>query len=226
MWARFCGTAFRRGFQMMSDVGQRQRGVCLCGETGPMARPRRGGVRHRDCGRVRRRTVPVLNGSAVRLYLSVLVREKDRAMRRQTGTRRGPDVHVVRGRIISLQHRLGPRTAGPTACPRLPRVHAQRSERGAWRSRAFHVDFQDPPYTSHPSSMIHLIRSSVPRKPTNQLTSRLSTHTPHFQRNTHKNSTSKNFCNFRPAQKKHPAPGSPRSSTCVPRRYRSIHGLM
>ena len=92
MWARFCGTEFRRGFQMMSDVGQRQRGVCLCGETGPMARPRRGGVRHRDCGRVRRRTVPVLNGSAVRLYLSVLVREKDRAMRRQTGTRRGQDV--------------------------------------------------------------------------------------------------------------------------------------
>ena len=91
MWARFCGTAFRRGFQMMSDVGQRQRGVCLCGETGPMARPRRGGVRHRDCGRVRRRTVPVLNGSAVRLYLSVLVREKDRAMRRQTGTRRAGD---------------------------------------------------------------------------------------------------------------------------------------
>ena len=135
MWARFCGTAFRRGFQMMSDVGQRQRGVCLCGETGPMARPRRGGVRHRDCGRVRRRTVPVLNGSAVRLYLSVLVREKDRAMRRQTGTRRAGD-RVVRGRIISsLQHRLGPRTAGPTACPRLPRVHAQRSERGAWRSR-------------------------------------------------------------------------------------------
>ena len=123
MWARFCGTAFRRGFQMMSDVGQRQRGVCLCGETGPMARPRRGGVRHRDCGRVRRRTVPVLNGSAVRLYLSVLVREKDRAMRRQTGTRRAG--RCARGRIISLQHRLGPRTAGPTACPRLPRVHAQ-----------------------------------------------------------------------------------------------------
>ena len=136
MWARFCGTAFRRGFQMMSDVGQRQRGVCLCGETGPMARPRRGGVRHRDCGRVRRRTVPVLNGSAVRLYLSVLVREKDRAMRRQTGTRRGPDVHVVRGPVLFLcSTGLGPRTAGPTACPRLPRVHAQRSERGAWRSR-------------------------------------------------------------------------------------------